>query len=615
MCGIVGIVNYKENISNQYPILRNMTKTIKKRGPDEDGLFFSKHANLGHRRLDIVDIENGKQPMSTKIDEVTYTIVYNGQLYNTEEIRKILKENGFKFKGHSDTEVLLKAYIFYGKEVVKYLNGIFAFAIWNDKKEELFMARDQFGIKPLYYSFIDNEFIFASEVKAILEHPKVEAVVDANGICELFGIGPSHTPGKSPFKNIEELEPAHYIVYNKDCFRKEEYWKLQTKEHTDDLKTTCEKIRFLLKDSVQRQLVSDVPIGTLLSGGLDSSIITKYASDYYKERYGEKLKTFSVDYVDQEKNFIKNDFQPNTDNSYIDLMVKKLDTNHTRIILDTPELFENLENAMIARDFPGMADVDSSYLLFFKNVKKDIKVALSGECSDEIFGGYPWYFREDTLNCNTFPWSIAIDERQKLLNREISNKINLKEYIDEQYNKSLNNIEFLPSDSEINKNHRKLIYLTSNWFMQTLLDRTDRMCMFNGFEVRVPFCDYRIVEYAWNIPWEMKAYKGREKGLLRYAFENILPEEIVYRKKSPYPKTHNPNSCKKVKKELSKIMENSNSPINNLLNRDYILDIIQTEGKAFSRPWFGQLMTGPQLMAYLIQVNMWLERYEPRLEI
>ena len=362
-------------------------------------------------------------------------------------------------------------------------------------------------------------------------------------------------------------------------------------------------------------MVSDVPIGSLLSGGLDSSIITKYASDFYKEKYGEKLQTFSVDYVDQEKNFVKNDFQPNTDNYYIDLMVRELDTKHKKIILDTPELFESLEDAMIARDFPGMADVDSSYLLFFKNVKKDIKVALSGECSDEIFGGYPWYFREDALNSNTFPWSIAIEERQKLLNENISKELNLKEYIDKQYKTSLEKVEFLKSDSTTNRLHRNLIYLTSNWFMQTLLDRTDRMCMYNGFEVRVPFCDYRIVEYAWNIPWEMKAYQGREKGLLRYAMEGILPEEVLYRKKSPYPKTHNPNYTSVVKKKLVQIMEDTCAPINRLLNRKYILEILETEGKAFSRPWFGQLMTGPQLMAYLIQVNMWLEKYEPKIEI
>lgn len=615
MCGFTGIVNFKENISNQFEIIGNMLDTLSKRGPDEDGIYFGKHVNLGHKRLSIIDIENGKQPMSITIDEVTYTIVYNGQLYNTEDIRKILIENGFKFKGHSDTEVLLKAYIFYGKDVCKHLNGIFAFAIWNDKKEELFIARDHFGIKPLYYYAKDDNFIFASEIKAILKHPLCKPVLNKQGISELFGIGPSHTPGISPFKGIYELEPANFIVFNKDCFRKEEYWKIETKEHTDNLEETCEKIRYLLKDSVERQLVSDVPIGTLLSGGLDSSIISKYAADYYKREYGENLKTFSVDYVDQEKNFVKNDFQPNTDNYYIDLMVDFLGTEHKKIILDTPELFGSLEDAMIARDFPGMADVDSSYLLFFKNLKKDITVTLSGECSDEIFGGYPWYFREDSLKSNTFPWSIAIDERQNLLNKEISKEINLNEYINKRYNDSLSKVEFLENDTDNNKMHRKLIYLTSNWFMQTLLDRTDRMCMFNGFEVRVPFCDYRVVEYAWNIPWEMKAYKGREKGLLRYAFEGLLPEEVIYRKKSPYPKTHNPNYMKTVKDALSKIMENENAPINKLLNREYILEILKTEGSAFKRPWFGQLMTGPQLMAYLIQVNKWLEIYNPQIEL
>ena len=253
--------------------------------------------------------------------------------------------------------------------------------------------------------------------------------------------------------------------------------------------------------------------------------------------------------------------------------------------------------------------------MFFKEVKKYVKVALSGECSDEIFGGYPWYFREDALNSNTFPWSIALDERQELLNKEISSKIDIKSYVKNKYEEELKKVEMLPSDSKDNQIRRKLIYLTSNWFMQTLLDRTDRMCMYNGLEIRVPFCDYRIVEYAWNIPWEMKAYKGREKGLLRYSLEGILPEEIIYRKKSPYPKTHNPNYLKIVKSKLIKIIENNDSPINKLLNKEYILDIIKTDGKAFSRPWFGQLMTGPQLMAYLIQVNMWLERYNPEIDI
>ena len=615
MCGIVGIVNYNENISNQYPILRNMTQTLKKRGPDEEGLFFSKHVNLGHRRLNVIDIENGKQPMSFTYNEVTYTIVYNGQIYNTAELKEELLKKGFTFKGHSDTEILLKSYLLYGKDICNHLNGIFAFAIYNDKTQEVFISRDQFGIKPLYYSTIENNFIFASEIKAILEHPNASAKLDKLGISELFGIGPSHTPGFTPFKDIFELEPAHFIIINKDGFTKKEYWKIQTKPHTDNLEETCEKIRFLIEDSVQKQLVSDVPLCTLLSGGLDSSIITAIASKYYKEKFGTKLHTFSVDYKDQEKYFVKNDFQPNTDNYFIDLMVKEFDTIHHKIVIDSPELFETLEDAMVARDFPGMADVDSSYLLFFKNVKKEATVALSGECSDEIFGGYPWYFRKDSLESNTFPWSLAINERQKLLHPDISKEVNLKNYIDMRYTDSINKVEFLPEDTDGNRLSRKLIYLTSNWFMQTLLDRTDRTCMYNGFEVRVPFCDIRIVEYAWNIPWEMKAYKGREKGLLRYAMEGLLPEEIIYRKKSPYPKTHNPSYLKIVKEKLTQIMKDASSPIHSLLNSSYINEILETDGKAFTRPWFGQLMTGPQLMAYLIQVNMWLERYHPKIEL
>jgi asparagine synthase (glutamine-hydrolysing) len=592
-----------------------MCRTLSKRGPDEEGFYFSKHGVLGHRRLSIIDIENGKQPMHFMYEGKTYVIVYNGQLYNTSELKNELLKNGFTFKGHSDTEVLLKSYIHFGNDVCNHLNGIFGFAIWNVEDEELFVARDMFGIKPLYYCLKNNNFIFASEIKAILEFPECEAILDKQGICELFGIGPSHTPGYTPFKDILELEPAHYMVYNKNGLYKKEYWSLKTKPHTDNFEDTCEKIKFLVKDSVERQLVSDVPLCTLLSGGLDSSIITAIASNYYKKEYGERLNTFSVDYVGQAENFVKNDFQPDTDDKYIDLMVNTFGTNHTKIVLDTPELFNYLEDSVVARDFPGMADVDSSYLLFFKNVKKYAKVAISGECSDEIFGGYPWYFRKDSLESNTFPWSLAINERQNLLAPDISSKVNLKNYIDNRYLESINKIEFLDTDSQENILSRKLIYLTSNWFMQTLLDRTDRMAMYNGFEVRVPFCDYRIVEYLWNIPWEMKAYKGREKGLLRYCMEDFLPKEIVYRKKSPYPKTHNPSYLKIVKEKLSKIMENNDAPITLLLNKDYILNILETDGKAFTRPWFGQLMTGPQLMAYLIQVNIWLERYQPKIEL
>lgn len=614
MCGFVGFANLKENISSKTNIY-NMNESISKRGPDEDGYYYEEHVCLGHKRLIVVDPDGGKQPMSAMKDGNLYTIVYNGQLYNTKDLRFELEENGFTFDSYSDTEVLLKSFIFWKYDVVKKLNGIFSFAIWNSKKNELFLARDHFGVKPLFYTIYNNTLVFASEIKALFKYPGIEAKLDEQSIAELFGIGPARTAGLGIFKNIYEIKPAHFGIFNESGLHIERYWKLESKVHTDSLGKTCDNVRFLLEDSISRQLVSDVPLCTFLSGGLDSSIITLYASKYCKKHNLPPLNTYSVDYVDNDKNFVKTDFQPNSDNYYINLMTERLNTNHHTVVLDTPELASALEDAMIARDFPGMADVDSSLLLFCKNVKQDATVSLTGECADEIFGGYPWFFRADALNSNTFPWSIAITERQNLLNPQIASKVNLKNYIDYRYQESLNEVDILDEDSMETAEKRRISHLTLNWFMQTLLDRSDRMAMYNGFELRVPFCDYRLAEYVWNIPWEMKALHGREKGLLRYIMKDLLPEEIVDRKKSPYPKTWNPTYLATVKDMLTKIMNDSNAPINNLLNRNYILEILETDGKAFTRPWFGQLMTGPQLMAYLCQVNMWLERYNPSIEI
>ena len=615
MCGFTGYANFIDKIHHSKSVIQQMNASLSKRGPDEDGYYYSDYVHFAHKRLIVIDPEGGKQPMIEHYSYGDYIICYNGQIYNTKELKNTLIENGFEINTHSDTEILLKSYIHFGNSVVNYLNGIFAFAIFNTKKEELFIARDHFGVKPFFYTIQNNTFIFASEIKAIFKFPGVEKIIDTQGISELFGIGPSHTSGTTVFKNIFELKPAHFGVFNKSGLHLTKYWSLKSKEHTDSLGKTCEKIKYFLNDSITSQLVSDKPICTFLSGGLDSSIITKFAADYYQKEGLPPLDTYSIDYVDNDKNFVKSDFQPNSDNYYIDLMTKNLHTKHHKIIIDTPELASSLEDAMIARDMPGMADIDSSLLLFCKNVKNEMTVALTGECADEIFGGYPWFFRKDSLNSGTFPWSIAIEERQKLLNSDISSKVNLKDYIDYRYNESLKEVEILESDSKETAEKRKISYLTLNWFMQTLLDRSDRMAMYNGFELRVPFCDYRLAEYVWNIPWEMKALKGREKGLLRYVCKDFLPDEIVDRKKSPYPKTHNPTYLSKVKIMLSNIMEKSDAPINSLLNRDYILSILESNGEAFSRPWFGQLMTGPQLMAYLCQVNMWLEKYQPKIEI
>ena len=377
MCGIVGFVNYRKELPNKQDVLNNMLQTLNNRGPDEFGTYINENIALGHKRLIVIDPQGGKQPMLQKYSAGEYVIVYNGQIYNTEELKDELSKSGFDFYTHSDTEVLLKAYIHFGKDVVKHLNGIFAFAVWNTKTKDLFLARDHFGIKPLFYTEFDQGLLFASELKAIFEYPNFEKVLDSQGISELFGLGPAHTPGFSVYKNVFELKPGHLAVFNTSGLHIEEYWKLESKPHLDDFEETCSKVKYLLQDAISKQLVSDKPICTFLSGGLDSSIITKFASEYLKENGEPPLDTYSVDYVDNDKNFVKSDFQPNSDGYYIDLMNKSTYTTHHQVMLDTPELAKALEDAMIARDVPGMADVDSSLLLFCKSISKEVKVAIS----------------------------------------------------------------------------------------------------------------------------------------------------------------------------------------------------------------------------------------------
>lgn len=614
MSGFVGFINFNKDISKDKSILEKMNSVIFPKSTNECKYYIDKHIAFAHKDINLAKISES-QPLVQKYSFGTYVIMLNGNIYNKKDLQETLLSNNFIFDSSSDVEILLKSYIHYGKDVVYHLNGVYSFIIWDSQKNEVFLARDHFGVKSLFYTILDDCFIFSSEIKGLLAYPRVERVLDKQGISELFGIGPAHTPGLTVFKNIYELKPANFAIYNTSGLHTKQYWKLISKEHTDSLGKTCEKIQFLLEDSINNQLSSNGSVCTFLSGGLDSSIISKIASDYNNSNHLPILDTFSVDYVDNDKNFVKSDFQPNSDNFYIDIMKKYLNTNHNKIIIDTPELANALKDAMIARDVPGMADIDSSLLLFCKNVKKDASIALTGECADEIFGGYPWFFRDDALKSQTFPWSISLNERQHLLNPSFSHKINLREYVDYRYNQSLDNVDILSSDSFETAEKRKISYLTLNWFMQTLLERSDKMAMYNNFEIRVPFCDYRIAEYVWNIPWEWKALKGREKGLLRYACKDLLPSEIIDRKKSPYPKTQNPNYLAKVKKMLSSIMADTNSPINDLLNRKYILEILETDGKTFKRPWFGQLMVGPQLIAYLCQVNMWLEMYQPKIEL
>jgi len=613
MCGITGWVNLNADIENEHEILFKMTDTLKKRGPDDSGFYFSKHAILGHRRLVVVDPKGGAQPMTKKIGDNTYTIVYNGELYNTEDVRKILIDNGFNFSSYSDTEVLLVSYIFWGEDCVNHINGIYAFGVWNEKQQKLFLARDPLGVKPLFYTTQDNCLIFGSEIKTLLAHPKVQPILDKQGLTELFGFGPARPLGSGIFKNISELPPSFSLNYSKEGIKTKEYWKLTAKAHDENLSTTSEHLRSLLVDSIERQLVADVPVCTFLSGGLDSSIISAVASSYFKKNNLNTLNTYFIDYIDNKKFFKPTEFQPNSDADWINKMVDYIGSDHHNILIDTPELTSALRSAVLANDLPGMADVDSSLLLFCKEVRKNATVALSGECADELFGGYPWFTREEDINATTFPWSKSVSDRKSILSKDLQS-LPLEEYVQEKYDESLRQVPRLPGESEREHRMRELFYLNIKWFMITLLTRKDRMSMSNSLEVRVPFADHRLVEYAYNIPMDMKYYKNREKGLLREALTGLLPEDVLWRKKSPYPKTHNPNYTIAVQKWMNIILKDKSSPILQIINKDKVQEIVDSGGRAYGKPWFGQLMAGPQLIAYLIQIDTWLREYNVVIE-
>lgn len=598
MCGIITICNYMRNLCKYDETLMRMTHLLEKRGPDFEGIVKSEHCLMSHRRLAIIDIENGNQPMSYTWNNQTYRITYNGEIYNMIEIKNQLVSLGYTFQTMSDTEVILAAYVEFKENCLDLFEGIFAFVIDDGKK--LFVARDQLGVKPLYYYQDDNNtLVIASEIKCILSYIG-KAVVDKEGVKELLGLGPSLTPGHTIYKNIFSLRPGYYMYFNGKidihC-----YWKLHDEIHTDNLYETIQHVRNLVIDSVQKQLLSDVPISTMLSGGLDSSVITAIAHQYV-----QPLSTYSITYEDQEKYFKAYDYQTTMDDDYINEMIERYHPLHHKIILRQKELLDKLEEALIARDMPGMADVDSSFLLFSKAISQQHKVCLSGECADEIFGGYPWFYKEELYTQPYFPWMRDLDKKIDLFNDKVK-KLRIKEYIIQKYQETLD---------EIHTQDRKkqMIYLNTQWFMQTLLTRADSQTMRSSIEVRVPFASTKILQYLYNMPYEYMFYQGEEKGILRKAFEDFLPDDIAHRKKNPYPKTHSPIYSDFIYKKLKESLLDSSNILYSFFDKTKLDQFIETKGQSFTSPWFGQLMMGPQLMAYFYQIYLWGKIYHIELE-
>lgn len=596
MCAIAGILGLMFN----EPIIRNMLATMQRRGPDSNGVAMTAGSCLLHSRLAIIDPQGGQQPMKLRWQGRGYTLVYNGELYNTDELRNELISLGHVFDGHSDTEVVLHAFAQWGEDCLEKFNGIYAFGVWIRETKSLFLARDRMGVKPLFYTQHNGGLLFASEIKTILTYPTVDRTLDAEGVTELLMLGPGRRPGSGVMKNIREIEPGCCGWYRDGKLHLRRYWQLRDREHRDDFEQTAEQVRYLVTDSISRQMVSDVPIGTFLSGGLDSSLITAVCCG----KTTEQLPTFSLDFENNEKFFRPEKFQPNSDNSFIQCMQDQFQTDHHWTVLTPEKLLTALHTAVEARDLPGMADVDSSLMLFCGEISNFVKVALSGECADEIFGGYPWFRDPEVLATNGFPWAQNTNQRIAFLNPEI--KIDGESFVRSCYEDTIAQTDVLPGTSPEECRMKQMVNLNYRWFMQTLLDRKDRMSMHHSLEVRVPFCDHRIAEYLYGVPWEYKNYQGVEKGLLRHAMKGMLPAEVLWRKKSPYPKTHDPKYLELVSDALRELLAQKNAPILQIVNQRELERLLDAQ---YVWPWYGQLMKVPQTIAYMLQVNHWLESY------
>ncbi|MEU6564319.1 asparagine synthase (glutamine-hydrolyzing) [Nocardia nova] len=613
MCGIAGWVAFSEDLTRRQADIDAMTETMACRGPDGRGTFVREHAALGHRRLAIIDLPGGTQPMSVSTPAGDVGLIYSGETYNFNELREQLRGLGHRFETDSDTEVVLHGYLQWGESVVDHLNGMYAFAIWDDREQKLVMIRDRMGIKPFYYYPTPDGVLFGSEPKAILANPLAARAVDLDGVRELFAM--TKAPGWSLWKGMHEVLPGTLVTVDRNGIRTRTYWRLNAVEHTDGRDETVSHVRDLLTDIVDRQLISDVPRCVLLSGGLDSSAITGLAAARLA-RNGEQLRTFSVDFADQEQNFVPDEMRDTPDSPFVREVAALVRSAHEDVVLNPADLTDPaVRRAVItARDIPaGLGDMDASLYLLFAAIRKQSTVALSGESADEVFGGYRWFHDEVALKADTFPWlafnsAMTGESRWEILNPGLRERLALPEFVADQYAAAVAEVEHLDGESEVEHRMRTVCHLHLTRFVRMLLDRKDRASMAVGLEVRVPFCDHRLVEYVYNTPWSLKTFDGREKSLLRHAAKHVLPESVVQRVKSPYPSTQDPGYAAVLQQQAKEIAAAGDSPVFELIDRQWLERAVALDAS--------QLDTHLRMgLDRIIDLHTWLELYSPELQL
>lgn len=606
MCGISGWIDWRRDLSAEASVFADMTRTMACRGPDAEGSWIKGHAALGHRRLAVIDIEGGAQPMSAArgTGEPPAVLTYSGEIYNFVELRRELEVLGHRFRSRSDTEVLLRAYLQWGERCVDRLNGMFAFALWDDAEQELLLARDRLGIKPLYYHPYDSGLLFGSEPKAILANPIFEPVLDEEGIAELFAMFGSRTPGTTVLRDLHEVRPGTVLRVRRNGTSTRRYWALTGRPHTDDPETSVQTVRALLADSVERQLVSDVPLCVLVSGGLDSSAIAALATGPRGAAESSRLSTFSVDFDERADDLVADEMRPSRDAPYVRRLVEHLRPDHTDVVLDLPDLMAAQDAATDARDLPCLGDLDGSLYLLFKAISGRSTVALSGESADEVFGGYWWFHDRAAVDRAAFPWMIGDSGFGQILAPALARRVKPREYVADRYAQALAEVPRLDGESGVERRMREVGHFALTRHLPMLLDRKDRMSMAVGLEVRVPFSDHRLVEYVWNIPWRLKTPEGVPKGLLRRAVADLLPPDLAERPKSVFPVPADPGYDAAVRQRARALVERE-SLVGPLLDGTRVVAL--AEGTSTRPPWAERMALG-----YLLQIERWLGTHRVR---
>ena len=612
MCGIAGWIDFDRNLEQDRSTVEMMTETMSLRGPDAGGVWISGPAALGHRRLSVIDLVGGKQPMeAVENNETIACLTYSGEVYNFVELRDELKGYGHHFKSRSDTEVVLRGYLEWGDKVAERLVGIFAFAIWDVRRRCLFLVRDRLGVKPLFYQPTDAGVLFGSEPKAILAHPDVPARVGIKGLQRLLTTTP--VPGEAMYEDMYEVPPGYVIRVSTEGLAKRRYWALEARVHKDSLRVTIQKIRTRLDEVVQQQTVSDVPLCSLLSGGLDSSLVTALANKTLLSRSKASVRSFSVDFSDNTAPFVQDFGRDLPDTPFVRDFVAQLKTDHTEVMLNSDRLKdENTRRAVMrALDcgWPAGGDMFPSLYLLFEEIRKDSTVALSGESADEVFGGYRWFHEPAMVEAEDFPWNAMLPTLAPLVHEDVARELRLDEYRKDCYSQAIRETPRLDGETGLEKRMREIFYLNLTRFLPILLDRKDRMSMAVGLEVRVPFCDHELVDYVFNTPWSMKTFDGREKSLLRAAASGLLPDAILQRRKSPYPSTQDPGYERALRMKLTTLLDDNSAPAKALFDKNAL--------RSFLDKPLTQVSLGSERsqMDGVLAVNDWMQDYDVQLAV